>query len=143
MSHELWATYSVNDHLTPRRLAADIMLFDRLVFPVPETAKIPGRPDQPGPVEWTIDPAEWKRWEEAKPSWKPAAQQELLKLLAPVVRKVPWGPKDGGISQGGREPRRNGVARLRFPSDPIDLDPRSAGLCHRGRSRWTVIWFVG
>ena len=94
MSHELWATYSVNDHLTPRRLAADIMLFDRLVFPVPETAEIPGRPDQPGPVEWTIDPAEWKRWQEAKPSWNPAAQQELLKLLAPVVRKVPWGPKD-------------------------------------------------
>ena len=26
MSHEVWATYSVKDHLKPRALAADIML---------------------------------------------------------------------------------------------------------------------
>ena len=42
MSHELWATYSVKDHCTPRALAADIMLFDRLVFPVPQTPRIEG-----------------------------------------------------------------------------------------------------
>jgi hypothetical protein len=33
MSEEVWATYSVKDHFNPRALAADIMLFDRLVFP--------------------------------------------------------------------------------------------------------------
>jgi hypothetical protein len=40
MSQELWETYSVKDHRQPRLLAADIMLFDRLVFPVPETAEV-------------------------------------------------------------------------------------------------------
>ena len=66
MSQELWATYSVKDHLQPRALAADIMLFDRLVFPVPENAGFPansGPPDTPGPVEWTRNPVEWARWQ--------------------------------------------------------------------------------
>ena len=65
MSQELWATYSVKDHLQPRRLAADIMLFDRLVFPVPEQARLPENSppiDQTGPIEWVQNPAEWARW---------------------------------------------------------------------------------
>jgi hypothetical protein len=93
MSLELWATYSVRDHQTPRSLATDILLFDRLVFPVPEVAHFPentGPPDQQGPVEWTIDPVEWARWEEPRNDWNPAGQQRLLELLKPVVRKVAW-----------------------------------------------------
>ena len=34
MSREVWATYSVKDHLDRRALAADVMLYDRLVFRV-------------------------------------------------------------------------------------------------------------
>ena len=33
-------SYSVKDHRQPRFRAADIMLFDRLVFPVPETVEV-------------------------------------------------------------------------------------------------------
>jgi hypothetical protein len=92
MSRELWATYSVKDHLQPRALAADVMLFDRLVFPVPEEGSFPensGPPDARGPVEWKQNPAEWARWEQEK--WDPEAQERLLVLLKPVIRKVSWG----------------------------------------------------
>jgi hypothetical protein len=69
------------------------MLFDRLVFPVPQTPRFPensGPPDKIGPIEWIDDPDEWRRWDEAIPSWNPARQKELLQLLAPVIRKIPW-----------------------------------------------------
>jgi hypothetical protein len=91
MSEELWATYSVKDHLQPRALAADIMLFDRLVFPVPEDAHFPeqsGPPNIAGPVEWTRNPDEWKRWQDE--NWDPDRQNRLLELLKPVVRKISW-----------------------------------------------------
>jgi hypothetical protein len=69
MGRELWATYSVKDHLDPMALAADIMMFDRLVFPVPEAG-------------------DWARWE--KNGWDPTGQAQLLDVLRPVVRKVTW-----------------------------------------------------
>ena len=92
MGRQVWATYAVTDHLQSRALAADIMLFDRLVFPVPEIADIPYQEDSPGGnrgrVVWTRNPAEWARWEREK--WNPTAQSSLLQLLEPVIRKVPW-----------------------------------------------------
>jgi hypothetical protein len=90
MSRELWATYSVMDHLEPRALAADIMLFDRLVFPVPENARFPenSNPIEVGPVEWKPNPDEWARWEHE--GWDPEAQSKLLGLLEKVSRKVSW-----------------------------------------------------
>jgi len=90
MSRELWATYSVKDHLRPRELAVDVMLFDRLVFPVPEEGRFPENsdPTERGPVEWERNAAEWTRWE--KNRWDPDAQSRLLELLKPVIRKVGW-----------------------------------------------------
>src|SRR5437764_7961796 len=90
ITKELWATYSVKDHLEPRALAADIMLFDRLVFPVPEKPHLPNSAPahMPGPVEWRADATEWARWRQKR--WDPAGQQKLLTLIEKVVRKVPW-----------------------------------------------------
>lgn len=92
MSRQVWSTYSVTDHLQPRALAADIMLFDRLVFPVPEIASFPYQEYVPGVnrglVTWSRNPAEWARWEQKK--WNPEAQSSLLQRLEPVIRKVPW-----------------------------------------------------
>jgi hypothetical protein len=88
MSQELWATYSVKDHLQPRVLAADIMLFDRLVFPVPEKAEVDGHPIGPGPVKRERNDAEWERWENEH--WDPTGQARVLKWLEPVIRKLPW-----------------------------------------------------
>ena len=67
------------------------MLFDRLVFPVPEEGYFPensGSPVAIGPVEWKRNDKEWARWEANK--WDPSAQSKLLELLRPVVRKVSW-----------------------------------------------------
>ena len=80
MSKDFWATYSVTDHLEPRSLVADIMLYDRLVFPVPQDSSPPG--------EWTRNNDEWTRWKKA--AWDPDRQEQLLELLGPVSRKVPW-----------------------------------------------------
>jgi hypothetical protein len=91
MSQELWATYSVMDHLKPRPLAADVLLFDQLVFPVPEKASFPegsAPANEPGAIEWTPDPEEWRRW--GKEEWDPEGQKRLLDWLRPVVRKVSW-----------------------------------------------------
>lgn len=91
MSKELWATYSVKDHLQARTFAADVMLFDRLVFPVPEQGSFPpdsGCPDELGPVAWSRNADEWARWEAQ--GWNPERQERFLELLKPVIRKVPW-----------------------------------------------------
>src|ERR1700722_1674904 len=84
VAQELWATYSVKDPLEPRPLAADIMLFDRLVFPVPEVSQY--RPDNT--FEWKPNPTERALWEAQH--WEPIRQEKLLNLLEPVIRKVPW-----------------------------------------------------
>jgi hypothetical protein len=116
MSQELWATYSVEDHLNPRALATDIMLFDRLVFPVPETAQfgvVPtqefpqnnGDPTERGPVEWKRNPTEWARW--VKEGWDPDSQNQLLKRLDTVIRKQSW------VSEGSTyDHYRSEAARL-------------------------------
>ncbi len=91
MKRELWATYSVKDHFDPRILATDVLLFDRLVFPVPQQ---PDRLETEGAYSpqtdmlWKIDAEEWARWEEL--GWRPEAQQRVLEILKPVLRRVPW-----------------------------------------------------
>ena len=36
MPFETWGTFSVTDHLGPRAFVADVILYDRLVIPVPD-----------------------------------------------------------------------------------------------------------
>ena len=82
--HEVWATYSVKDHCEPRAFIADVMLYDRLVLPVPSNEEVEGKP-------------EWVRWEEA--DWQPYQQQKLIKMLAACRREgkppffLPPGPR--------------------------------------------------
>jgi hypothetical protein len=73
MSRQLWGCYAVNDHLRPRAFVADVLLFERLVIPVP-----PQDDDQAQ-----------KAWE----SWEPGKQQKLLKILGGIARQVPWSSK--------------------------------------------------
>ncbi len=90
MTKELWATYSVIDHLQPRYLALDVMLFDRLVFPVPQRPRIDGDPTQIGEVVWESDSAALEHWKD----WDPEVQETVLDVLKPVLRKVHWGPEN-------------------------------------------------
>lgn len=78
MGREVWGTYSVRDHLQEHPWAADVLLYDRLVIPVPPA---------PGSSE---DPAEWARWQAN--GWEPERQQELLTVLGERAYPVPWTP---------------------------------------------------
>jgi hypothetical protein len=68
MARRLWGCYSVADHLEPRAFVADLLLYDRLVVPVPA-------------------PDDVARWEE---HWDPGRQQRLLKILGGLAERVEW-----------------------------------------------------
>jgi hypothetical protein len=87
LSPELWGTFAVNDHCRSNAFAREVLLFDRLVVPVP------------------ADDAERLRWRhplENAPdkSWDPDRQERLLTLLgtqnqkgrngARLVWSAPW-----------------------------------------------------
>jgi hypothetical protein len=78
VGREVWGTYSVRDHLHEHPWAADVLLYDRLVIPVPSSPGSPG------------DPVEWARWEAS--GWQPERQQELLTVLGDRAYPVPWTP---------------------------------------------------
>jgi hypothetical protein len=69
---EIWASFSVFDHLKSGAFLSEVVMYDRLIVPVPPQA----------------DRAEWDRWEAE--GWDPSRQQELLSVLGPVVRQVEW-----------------------------------------------------
>lgn len=71
MSREVWGTFAVNDHCVPRAFVADVMLYDRLVIPVP--------PDDPT----KDDKALWAKWDVKR-------QAELLAVLGDRARPVKW-----------------------------------------------------
>jgi hypothetical protein len=78
VGREVWGTYSVRDHLEEHPWAADVLLYDRLVIPVPP---VPGDPR---------DPAEWARWQDN--GWRPEWQRELLAVLGERASPVTWTP---------------------------------------------------
>lgn len=73
MPSRLWGVYSVADHLAPNAFAADLILYDRIVVPVPD--------------------GDDERWE--RNGWDPERQAALLDAAFPFVQAVPW-------TRGGR-----------------------------------------
>lgn len=69
MSKEYWGTFSVKDHCADRAFVTDVMLYDRLVIPVPANGK----------------DAKW-----AEKGWEPKKQEELLKILGDRAVRVEW-----------------------------------------------------
>jgi hypothetical protein len=69
---EIWASFSVFDHLSPGAFLADVVMYDRLVVPIP-------------PAD---DSAEWERWEAE--GWNPQRQRRLLEVLGPTAEPVEW-----------------------------------------------------
>lgn len=72
MSRQLWGCYAVGDHKVRRAFVSDVLLYERLVVPVPP-------PDEPD---------EFERWR--RRGWEPGRQAELLAVLGGVAEKVPW-----------------------------------------------------
>jgi len=70
MSKQVWGAFSVKDHCEPRAFVAEVMLYDRLVIPVP--------PDE----------AERKRWHEN--AWDPDRLDRLLAILGERARPINW-----------------------------------------------------
>jgi hypothetical protein len=75
---ELWGTFSVRDHRDERPFVADVMLYDRLVIPLP------------------ADRDEWERWEDPDRKWDPGRQKRVLDVLRrhdddhTLVLPIPW-----------------------------------------------------
>jgi hypothetical protein len=72
MSRERWGTLSVKDHLDVTGLTADVLLYDRLVFPVPD------------------DDEERRRWSEPERGWNPDKLDERLCDLGDLAVRAPW-----------------------------------------------------
>ncbi len=70
MALERWGTLSVRDHLDLEGLAANVVLYDRLVVPVPP------------------DMAETMRWRES--GWAPDELNDRLQLLGELAVRRPW-----------------------------------------------------
>lgn len=68
MVKRLWGCYSVRDHMDPRAFVADLLLYDRLVVPVP--------------ADDDLD-----RWDKR---WDPGRQRMLLEIASPFVERVVW-----------------------------------------------------
>lgn len=77
MGHQVWGVYSVQDHKSPHAFVADVMVYDRLVLPVP-----------PGP-SWPESAQEWARWRSE--GWEPDAQADIIRQLGNRAYPVPWG----------------------------------------------------
>ena len=73
---QLWGTFSVVDHLRPDAFVSDVLVYNRLVVPVP--------PDD------AVD-----AWEQAR--WEPGRQRTILDILRDGdqrrVEEIPWGPE--------------------------------------------------
>jgi hypothetical protein len=67
----LWGCYSVGDHLERRAFVADLLLYDRLVVPVPAED----------------DRARWDEF-----GWQPDRQEILLDVLGDLARRIVWSP---------------------------------------------------
>jgi hypothetical protein len=72
MSIYRWATYSVKDHNHPDAFIADVLLYDRLVVPVPPES----------------EPAEYDRW--THQGWAPGRLLSMLSRIEDLVERVPW-----------------------------------------------------
>lgn len=81
--HELWGTFSVMDHLRPRAFLPEVIMYDRLVIPVPPD---PEHAQTPEDRDFAVK--QWDRWEQK--GWDPERQRKLLDIIKPVAFPVEW-----------------------------------------------------
>jgi hypothetical protein len=96
---ELWGTFSVRDHVRSRAFVAEVLLYDRLVIPVP--------PEN--------DDAEYERWRQQR--WKPERQRRLINILGErnLVVQIPWDQGHQGQWEKlyrSQNSRKRGQARM-------------------------------
>src|SRR5262245_57647189 len=74
MARERWGTFSVIDHKDPAALVPEVLIYDRLVIPVPATAD---------------DRSNWK-----KRGWEPDLLFARLERFGPLAVQANWGLTD-------------------------------------------------
>ena len=74
MSSERWGAFSVIDHTNPATLTPDVLLYDRLVFPVPTS---------------DFDKTRWE-----KQGWQPQKQAKLVDDLGDLAVSADWSSQD-------------------------------------------------
>src|SRR5258706_11604002 len=82
--YEMWGTFSVMDHLREGAFLAEVIMYDRLVIPIPPD---PERAENS--EDRVFAEQQWKRWEEVE-KWNPKRQKILLDILKPVAVPVEW-----------------------------------------------------
>jgi hypothetical protein len=78
--HELWGTFSVHDHCRRGAFVAEVLMYDKLLIPVP-----PAVPDGLDPTEAK---REWQRWTDS--NWDPERQQAIVNILGDRAQPIPW-----------------------------------------------------
>jgi hypothetical protein len=109
MSRQIWGCYAVNDHLQKNAFVADVLLFERLVIPVP--------PEN--------DPEALRPWEE---NWEPDQQRELLDILGGIACQVPWSSALRGQFQKEWATMELDAEADEWRRFPGNVSPEAAGL---------------
>src|SRR4051794_31641805 len=109
MGPEVWGTLAVNDHLRRDALLREVLLFDRLVIPVPDTRAERERWRHPNPD----DPSE---------TWDPEALDAVLAVLGTQFRHTDAGADLAWESPWNEERWQAGKSRLEV-ADHLSLDP--------------------
>jgi hypothetical protein len=102
MGREVWGTVSVKDHCSPNPFVREVLLFDRLVLPVP------------------IDEKERKRWETN--NWDPSRLDRIREILG--TQDIPAEPDPPDPKRGWLQSvlRRQWRSRPNLPRDPLTWD---------------------
>lgn len=80
---ELWGTFSVWDHVRPGAFLAEVVMYDKLVIPVP-----PDPDHAKTPEDRAFAEEQWTRW--AQNGWQPERLFEILKIIEPVTETIEW-----------------------------------------------------
>jgi hypothetical protein len=79
MARQRWDSFSVRDHLNKRALTSDLLLYDRLIFPVAPKGDVKAL-------------AYWRQRR-----WDPDFLDSRLEQLKGLVRTYPWDVSNTGI----------------------------------------------
>jgi hypothetical protein len=138
LTRERWGAFAVRDHVSHAPFVTDVLLYDRLIIPIPD------------PVEPSGE-ADW-----AKNDWQPELQRKCRRILNPekaeedwLAFEIPWGSekrerfKDrmnvaAGVATQAREPGQgyyvdpSGITRQLLKTDFLPALPRGVS------KAWTV-----
>jgi hypothetical protein len=101
--YQLWGTFSVMDHLREGAFLAEVVMYDKLVIPVPPDPEKAETPEDRDFAERELD-----RWEE---HWNPKRQQTLLSILEPVAVPIEWNRARHELWAAEYEKSKHGAAQ--------------------------------